>query len=176
MPKDSKTQLKTLIKKLIYEVLSEAERETIVDKKEITLNPPNTFESYLKQNIGVSFTNEERLSSTVPNVRTPFSRTQFEIRYKSTEDILNSGKMEKINKTTVVKKIRAGNLLAYKSFTLIEPTQKPENNQKDSKEPNKPEPIKVTIITSDSFTDTKGDTKLLSDFLQKINNGDNIGL
>jgi len=44
MSKDSKTQLKTLIKKLIYEVLDEAERETIVDKKEIQLNPPNTFE------------------------------------------------------------------------------------------------------------------------------------
>lgn len=175
MSKDSKTQLKTLIKKLIYEVLSEAERETIVDKKEITLNPPNTFESYLKQNVGVlSFTNEERLASTVPNVRTPFSRTQFEIRYKSTEDILNSGKMEKINKTTVIKKIKVGNLLAYKSFTLIEPSQSSED--KNTKEPKKPEPIKVTIITSDSFTNIKGDPTLLSDFLQKVNNSDNIGL
>jgi sugar-specific transcriptional regulator TrmB len=171
MSKDSKTQLKTLIKKLIYEVLDEAERETIVDKKEIQLNPPNTFESYLKQNVGVSFTNEERVASTVPNIRTPFSRTQFEIRYKSTEDILNGGKMEKINKTTVVKKIRSGNLLAYKSFTLIEPTQKPE-----SPDPKKPEPIKVTIITSDSFTNIKGDTQLLPDFLQKINDAGNIGL
>lgn len=173
MSKDSKSQLKTLIKKLIYEVLNEAERETVVDKKEIELNPPNTFESYLKQNVGVSFTNEERLASTVPNVRTPFSRTQFEIRYKSTEDILNSGKMEKINKTTVIKKIRSGNLLAYKSFTLIEPTQKPEVKDKEK---DKPEPIKVTIITSDSFTNIKGDTQLLSNFLQKVNDADNIGL
>lgn len=163
-----------MIKQLIVEVLSEVERETVVDKKNIELNPPNTFESYLKQNIGVSFTNAERIASTVPNVRTPFSRTQFEIRYKSTEDVLNGGKMEKINKTTVVKKIRAGNLLAYKSFTLIEPTQKPE--EKDTKEPKKAEPIKVTIITSDSFTDIKGDPTLLSDFLQKINDSENIGL
>jgi len=171
MLKDSKTQLKTLIKKLIYEVLSEEERVIIADKKEISLNPPNTFESYLKQNVGVSFTNQERLSSTVPNIRTPFSRSTFEIRYKSTEDVLNSGKIEKINKTTVVKKIKVGQLLAYKSFTLIEPTEKPE-----TKKDNKPEPIKVTIITSDSFTNPQGDTTLLSDFLQAINSSENIGL
>jgi len=176
MSKDSKKQLKSLISQLINEVLSEAERETIVDKKEIELNPPNTFESYLKQNMGISFTNAEKLASTVPNVRTPFSRTQFEIRYKSTEDILNGGKMEKINKTTVIKKIKVGNLLSYKSFTLIEPTQKPENKETNTKEPKKSEPIKVTIITSDSFTDIKGDPTLLSDFLQKVNNADNIGL
>lgn len=174
MSKHSKTQLKTLITRLINEVLNEAERETVVDKKEITLNPPNTFESYLKQNMGVSFTNDERLASTVPNVRTPFSRTQFDIRYKSTEDILNGGKMEKINKTTVIKKIKVGNLLAYKSFTLIEPSQSSED--KNTKEPKKSEPIKVTIITSDSFTNIKGDPTLLSDFLQKINNSENIGL
>jgi hypothetical protein len=176
MSKHSKNQIKTLIKQLIREVLSEAERQTVADKKEITLNPPNTFESYLKQNIGVSFTNEEKLASTVPNVRTPFSRTQFEIRYKSTEDLMNGGKMEKINKTTVIKKIKAGNLLAYKSFTLIEPTQKPEDKGGESKTPNKPEPIKITIITSDSFTNVKGDTTLLSDFLQKVNDSENIGL
>jgi hypothetical protein len=174
MSKHSKTQLKTLITRLINEVLNEAERETVVDKKEITLNPPNTFESYLKQNMGVSFTNDERLASTVPNVRTPFSRTQFDIRYKSTEDILNGGKMEKINKTTVIKKIKVGNLLAYKSFTLIEPSQSSED--KNTKEPKKSEPIKVTIITSDSFTNIKGDPTLLSDFLQKVNDSDNIGL
>lgn len=174
MSKHSKTQLKTLITRLINEVLNEAERETVVDKKEITLNPPNTFESYLKQNMGVSFTNDERLASTVPNVRTPFSRTQFDIRYKSTEDILNGGKIEKINKTTVIKKIKVGNLLAYKSFTLIEPSQSSEN--KNTKEPKKPEPIKVTIITSDSFTNIKGDPTLLTDFLQKVNDSDNIGL
>jgi hypothetical protein len=174
MSKHSKTQLKTLITRLINEVLNEAERETVVDKKEITLNPPNTFESYLKQNMGVSFTNDERLASTVPNVRTPFSRTQFDIRYKSTEDILNGGKMEKINKTTVIKKIKVGNLLVYKSFTLIEPSQSSED--KNTKEPKKSEPIKVTIITSDSFTNIKGDPTLLSDFLQKVNDSDNIGL
>ena len=33
MPKDSKTQLKTLIKKLIYEVLSEAELTKIIKQK-----------------------------------------------------------------------------------------------------------------------------------------------
>jgi len=174
MSKHSKTQLKTLITRLINEVLNEAERETVVDKKEITLNPPNTFESYLKQNMGVSFTNDERLASTIPNVRTPFSRTQFDIRYKSTEDILNGGKIEKINKTTIIKKIKVGNLLAYKSFTLIEPSQSSED--KNTKEPKKPEPIKVTIITSDSFEDINGDPTLLSDFLQKINNSENIGL
>ncbi|NBX79118.1 MAG: hypothetical protein EBQ94_01875 [Flavobacteriales bacterium] len=174
MSKHSKTQLKTLITRLINEVLNEAERETVVDKKEITLNPPNTFESYLKQNMGVSFTNDERLASTIPNVRTPFSRTQFDIRYKSTEDILNGGKIEKINKTTIIKKIKVGNLLAYKSFTLIEPSQSFED--KNTKEPKKPEPIKVTIITSDSFEDINGDPTLLSDFLQKINNSENIGL
>lgn len=176
MSKDSKTQLKTLIKKLIYEVLDEAERETIVDKKEIDLNklnPPDTFESYLKKNIGLSFTNKELLASTVPNVRPPFSRTQYEIRYKSTENVLNGGKMEPINKTTVVKKIKVGNLLSYKSFTLIEPTQKPE--VKDKKD-NEPEPVKVIIITSDSFENDTGDTQLLSNFLQKINDADNIGL
>jgi len=171
MSKNSKTQLKTLIKKLIHEVLDEAERETVVDKKEITVNPPNTFESYLKQNIGVSFTNAEKLASTVPNIRTPFSRTQFEIRYKSTEDILNSGKMEKINKTTVIKKIKVGNLLSYKSFTLIEPSKKPEDKNTKT-----PEPIKITIITSDSFTNINGDPTLLTDFLQKVNDSDNIGL
>jgi len=176
MSKDSKKQLKNLISQLINEVLSEVERETVVDKKEMELNPPNTFESYLKQNIGISFTNSERLASTLPNIRTPFSRTIFEIRYKSTEDILNGGKMEKINKTTVVKKIKVGQLLSYKSFTLIEPTQKPKDKQSDPKQPKKADPIKVTIITSDSFTDIKGDPELLSDFLQKINSSENIGL
>jgi len=61
-----------------------------------------------------------------PNIKTPFARNIFEIRYKSTEQVLNGGKMESINKTTVIKKIKAGNLLAYKSFTLTEPTEKPE--------------------------------------------------
>jgi hypothetical protein len=82
--------------------------------------------------------------------------------------------MEKINKTTVIKKIKVGNLLVYKSFTLIEPSQSSED--KNTKEPKKSEPIKVTIITSDSFTNIKGDPTLLSDFLQKVNDSDNIGL
>jgi hypothetical protein len=80
--------------------------------------------------------------------------------------------MESINKTTVIKKIKVGNLLAYKSFTLTEPTEKPEQS-KDGK-PEKPEPIKVTLITSDSFTNPKGDPALLSEFLKKVN--DEIGL
>lgn len=172
MSKNSKTQLKTLIKKLIHEVLDEAERETVVNKTDIELNPPATFESYLKQNIGVSFTNKEFLASfNIPKVKPPFSRKQFEITYKYTGIDLDKGKMKQINKTTVIKKIKAGKLLVYKSFTLIEPEQKPEET---------PEPIKVTVISSDSFTQDAGDPQLLSDFIQTLlvnkNNAENIGL
>lgn len=172
MPNNSKEKIKNLIKDLLQEIITEEERVVMADKKDITLLPPNTFESYLKLSIGVSFTNEEKLAATVPNIKTPFARNIFEIRYKSTEQVLNGGKMESINKTTVIKKIKAGNLLAYKSFTLTEPTEKPEA-PKDGK-PQKPEPIKVTLITSDSFTNPKGDPALLSEFLKKVN--DEIGL
>lgn len=172
MPNNSKEKIKNLIKDLLHEIITEDERVVMADKKDITLLPPNTFESYLKLSIGVSFTNEEKLAATVPNIKTPFARNIFEIRYKSTEQVLNGGKMESINKTTVIKKIKVGNLLAYKSFTLTEPTEKPEQS-KDGK-PEKPEPIKVTLITSDSFTNPKGDPALLSEFLKKVN--DEIGL
>ena len=172
MPNNSKEKIKNLIKDLLHEIITEDERVVMADKKDITLLPPNTFESYLKLSIGVSFTNEEKLAATVPNIKTPFARNIFEIRFKSTEQVLNGGKMESINKTTVIKKIKVGNLLAYKSFTLTEPTEKPEQS-KDGK-PEKPEPIKVTLITSDSFTNPKGDPALLSEFLKKVN--DEIGL
>jgi hypothetical protein len=172
MSNNSNEKLKNIIRELINEIITEDERVVMADKKDITLSPPNTFESYLKLSVGVSFTNEEKLAATIPNIKTPFARNIFEIRYKSTEQVLNSGKMESINKTTVIKKIRAGNLLAYKSFTLTEPTEKPE--QTADKKDQKPEPIKVTIITSDSFTKPQGDPALLSEFLKKVN--EEIGL
>ena len=110
MPNNSKEKIKNLIKDLLHEIITEDERVVMADKKDITLLPPNTFESYLKLSIGVSFTNEEKLAATVPNIKTPFARNIFEIRYKSTEQVLNGGKMESINKTTVIKKINVGNL------------------------------------------------------------------
>ncbi len=172
MSNNSKEQLKNIIRELINEIITEDERVVMADKKEIELLPPDTFESYLKLSAGVSFTTEEKLASTIPNIKTPFARNVFEIRYKSTEQVMNGGKMESINKTTVIKKIRAGNLLAYKSFTLTEPTEKPKPSA--DKNDQKPTPLKITLITSDSFTKLKGDPALLSEFLKKVN--EEIGL
>jgi hypothetical protein len=60
MPNNSKEKIKNLIKDLLHEIITEDERVVMADKKDITLLPPNTFESYLKLSIGVSFTNEEK--------------------------------------------------------------------------------------------------------------------
>jgi hypothetical protein len=180
MPNNSRDKIKKLIKDLLQEIITEDERVAIVNIQELELLPPNTFESYLKRNTNedgtsiqyLEITREENIAANAANVKTPFVKNPFEMRYQSNEQVLNGGKMESINKLTVVKKVQTGNLLAYKSFTLTKPTQKPQSS-KDGKQP-KPEPIKVTLITSDSFTDKKGDPALLSEFLKKVN--EEIGL
>lgn len=164
-----KNTLKSLINELVNEILSEEERETVSRTQEILINPPNTFEKYLKDpgNIGLSFTPEEKTAAQIIN---PFKVRDFEIRYRSEDEIANSGKFEKINKLTVLKKIQAADIIVYKTFTLIEPSQKPQEKEADPKKPKKPEPIKVIIKSSDSFSfKLKQDPKLLTNFLQKVN-------
>ena len=173
----AKSKLKELIAGIIQEIIAEDETSANVEKKEIEI--PD-FEKYLKlpQNIGISFTQQEKDSTNIPNLKPPFSKNVFEIRYKSTEDVVDDGKFVKTNKTTVVKKIRTGNNIVYKTFTLIEPSQ-PQQKQEpgdsaEKTEPTKPETKKVIEITSNSFTTVQGNPELFIDFLKDVN--EDIGL
>ena len=177
MSKDSKTQLKTLIKKLIYEVLNEAERQTISKEQVVYLNPPTTLDTYLKEpgNKGLSFSKPTEIQSlSISGISAPFEMKTingeiFEIRYRSTNEVANGGKLIPENKLTVLKKIQSGDLIVYKTFTLVVPSQNDEDKEQDPKKPKKSEPVPVKIYSSDSFTDPKGDPKLLSNFLQAVN-------
>lgn len=123
-------RLKEVLKDLVEKVLRENEESNIADKQEKEVD---SFDQYLKlpQNIGISFTQKEKDATNIPNLRPPFARSIFEIRYKSVEDIMGDGKVTKTNKTTVVKKIRMGETVVYKTFTLMEPTEKPSDDQKE---------------------------------------------
>lgn len=173
----AKIKLKELIASLIQEIILEDETSTNVEKKEIEI--PD-FEKYLKlpQNIGISFTQKEKDSTNIPNLKPAFSKSIFEIRYRSTEDVVDDGKFIKTNKTTVVKKIRIGNNIAYKTFTLVEPSQlqqkQPSVDSTGKTEPIKPETKKVIEITSNSFTEVQGNPELFVKFLKDVN--EDIGL
>lgn len=171
----AKSKLKELIAGLIQEIITEDETSANVEKKEIEV--PD-FEKYLKlpQNIGISFTQQEKDSTNISNLKPPFSKNVFEIRYKSTEDVVDDGKFVKTNKTTVVKKIRTGSNIVYKTFTLVEPSQ-PQQEPVDStgkQEPTKPDTKKVIEITSNSFNTVQGNPELFIEFLKDVN--EDIGL
>ena len=164
----SKEKIKIIIKQLIYEVLNEDDRTVIASTSEITLTPPKTFEEYLKEpaNIGYRFGVDGFEKKEANAVKNPFKMTDYEFHYNSTENQAADGKIEKINKTTVIKKVKVGSVYAYRAFVLLEPTTKPATT---------PEPINFTVYTSDSFInkDNKGDPKLFADFLQKLNSSEN---
>ena len=164
----SKEKIKIIIKQLIYEVLNEDDRTVIASTSEITLTPPETFEIYLKRpdNIGYRFGVDGFEKKEANAVKNPFKMTDYEFHYNSTEDQASDGKIKKINKTTVIKKVKVGSVYAYRAFVLLEPTTKPATT---------PEPINFTVYTSDSFInkDNKGDPKLFADFLQKLNSSEN---
>lgn len=171
----AKSKLKELIAGLIQEIITEDETSANVEKKEIEV--PD-FEKYLKlpQNIGISFTQQEKDSTNISNLKPPFSKNVFEIRYKSTEDVVDDGKFIKTNKTTVVKKIRTGSNIVYKTFTLVEPSR-PQQEPVDStgkQEPTKPDTKKVIEITSNSFNTVQGNPELFIEFLKDVN--EDIGL
>lgn len=174
----AKHRLKELVSELVNEILAEDDGSDVgVEKKEIEV--PD-FEKYLKlpQNIGISFTQQEKDSTNIPNLKPPFAKNVFEIRYKSTEDVVEDGKFVKTNKTTVVKKIRVGNNVVYKTFTLIESSQ-PDKTQDDVKTPEKgapekPELKKVIEMTSNSVPNVNGDPELFMEFLKNVN--EDIGL
>ena len=168
----SKEKIKIIIKQLIYEVLNEDDRTVIASTSEITLTPPETFEIYLKRpdNIGYRFGVDGFEKKEANAVKNPFKMTDYEFQYNSTENQAADGKIEKINKTTVIKKVKVGSVYAYRAFVLLEPTTKPATTPST-----KPEPINFTVYTSDSFInkDNKGDPKLFADFLQKLDSSEN---
>jgi hypothetical protein len=191
---DAKSKLKEVIKKMITEMLTEDDDNTISDKQEKEVV---NFDQYLKlpQNIGISFTQKEKDATNIPNLRPPFSKSMFEIRYKSVEDTMDNGQMIKTNKTTVVKKIRSGSSMMYKTFTLLKPTEKPEELKEAGTEPTPPPQVsqppkpavppvadtpqkppmeKVIEVTSNSFENVQGDIEKLVKFLKDVN--EDLGL
>jgi len=190
----AKTRFKEIVADIVNEILNENEDNNISDSKDIEVA---NFENYLKlpQNIGISFTQKEKDSTLIPNLPAPFAKSIFEIRYKSVEGVMSDGSEVKTNKTTVIKKIRIGETMMYKSFTLLEPTEEPkkDGSEEELKEADvaptgqqpkptvpppqlKPEQKKQKVIekTSQSFTAIQGDIELFINFLKNVN--DDIGL
>jgi hypothetical protein len=171
----SKEKIKIIIKQLIYEVLNEDDRTVIASTDNITLTPPETFEIYLKKpaNIGYRFGVDGFEKKEANAVKNPFKITDYEFHYNSTENQADDGKIEKINKTTVIKKVKVGSVYAYRAFVLLEPATKPVTKPEDKTK--KAEPINITVYTSDSFInkDNKGDPKLFADFLKKLDSPEN---
>jgi hypothetical protein len=164
----SKEKIKIIIKQLIYEVLNEDDRTVIASTDNITLTPLVPFEKYLKlpDNIGYKFGVDGFEKKEANAVKNPFKITDYEFHYNSTENQADDGKIEKINKTTVIKKVKVGSVYAYRAFVLLEPATKPVT---------KPEPINIKVYTSDSFInkDNKGDPKLFADFIKKLDSSEN---
>lgn len=193
----AKNRFEEIVTDIVNEILNENDDSNISDSKNIEVA---NFENYLKlpQNVGISFTQKEKDATLIPNLPPPFAKSIFEIRYKSVEGVMSDGTEVKTNKTTVVKKIRVGETMMYKSFTLLEPSEEPkkDGSGEELKEadvpptgqqpkpaappPPQPQPQpeqkkqKVTEKTSQSFTTTQGDVELFINFLKDVN--EDIGL
>jgi len=169
----AKRRMKELVQEIIQEILAEDEQNTIAGKTEEEIVD---FKQYLQRpgNIGISFTQKEKDSTNVNTLPQPIEKGVFEIKYRSTEDVPEDGKFVKTNKMTILKKIKVGeNKIAYKTFTLIEPTQKP-TPQDQAEKPKQPETKKVISITSRVCESTQGDPELLVEFLKDID--EDIGI
>ena len=183
----AKTRFKEIVADIVNEILNENDDSNISDSKDIEVA---NFENYLKlpQNIGISFTQKEKDATLIPNLPAPFAKSIFEIRYKSVEGVMSDGSEVKTNKTTVIKKIRVGETMMYKSFTLLEPAEEPKKDGSGDElkeadvpptgqqpKPTAPQPTpeqkkqKVIEKTSQSFTTTQGDVELFINFLKDVN-------
>jgi hypothetical protein len=195
----AKTKFKEIVANIVNEILNENDDSNISDSKDIEVA---NFENYLKlpQNIGISFTQKEKDATLIPNLPSPFAKSIFEIRYKSVEGVMSDGSEVKTNKTTVTKKIRVGETMMYKSFTLLDPSEEPKKDGSEDElkeadvaptgqqpkpttpppQPTTPQPKpeqkkqKVIEKTSQSFTTTQGDVELFINFLKDVN--EDIGL
>jgi hypothetical protein len=139
-------KLKEVIRSMIKEMISSETPDPISNKEEKEVE---NFELYIKTHPNmtgqyISFTvNELKDILTLSVLPKPFSKNQFEIRYKSVEDFMDDKKLVKANKTTVIKKFYVGQSAMYKAFILSKPTENDEEDSQELKEAAPPTPAPV---------------------------------
>jgi hypothetical protein len=141
--------------------------------KEFTKNA--IYDQYIQKFVGIPFSQKELESIGNYTEVKPSKIDKNQVRYESSDPFNN-------NTTTVIKKLREGSQFSYTAFTKYtqtkpkeEPDAQPEQPAQPGQppqppvvEPTGPQPEDVIVAKSIAFTDDISGSKILSDFLRKL--------
>ena len=122
------------------------------------------YDQYVQKFVGLPFSQKELESINNYTDVKPSKIDKNQVRYESSDQFNN-------NTTTGIKKLREGTQFAYTAFTKYTqttPEEKPEDQQDKTVTPAGPQPEDVIVAKSVAFTDDLEGSKILSDFLRKL--------
>lgn len=125
------------------------------------------YEQYTQKFVGLPFSQKELESINNYTDVKPSKIDKNQVRYESSDQFNN-------NTTTVIKKLREGSQFSYTSFTKYSQTQKEKNPEQQNAEqqptvtPVGPQPEDIIVAKSIAFTDDISGSKILSDFIRKL--------
>lgn len=176
-------EYKNTNKTVIYE--NDIQSQNVIAKKFTT---SADFDTYVAQHRGLEILPQEKQAVSNYDKADPTEVTDFYIKYENTDDFSN-------NNTTIIKKLKEQNMLCWTAFSknqsasniseAEEPTQPQQGQPLSSKPTAKPAPAQpeqqpepqedsqtlkdtIEIIKSLTFSDETTGSKILSDFLIKL--------
>jgi hypothetical protein len=120
------------------------------------------YDSYVQRFVGLPFSQKEMESINNYTETKPSKIDGNQIRYESSDQFGN-------NTSTLIKKLRDGSLFVYTAFTKYTRTQ-PEETPEPGGTPatSEPELDDVIVAKSTSFSNDSDGSKILSDFLRRL--------
>lgn len=167
LPLKKKLEMVSLLKEF-QEPMMLQEGQTNPVAKEFTKSA--VYDQYVQRFVGLPFSQREMESINNYTEVKPSKVDSNQVKYESSDQFNN-------NTSTIIKKLREGSQFSYTAFTKYtrnkpeesEPDSAPESPEKQNVvTPTGPQPEDVIVAKSVSFTEDSDGSKILADFLRKL--------